>query len=173
MKFKILSGNATYIALEALKQKCIAANKASLALATEFGGDKCMMASHLQIMAGGLSGIHFLVKPANWKIAWDKKNDVFIPSKKNKEALAKIDALPLIWAEELNKIVGFKEQDIKNDTGRGFIWVTRPNLQWSNPQFFLLSMHEEAKYTPKNSHIIEITTSEYKSLFIASNSVIQ
>jgi hypothetical protein len=165
MKFKILKGTDTFKKLQLLLDEIKKANQAAKELAEELGCSHFSNSAGHYILAGGLFRFAFKTPPGkDWRKSYiTGGQQTYQPAvtKNTIELRERISALPLVYTEHLNKIIGYEEQDIPA-SGRT-IWSTHPTIH-PKDNLFLLSMHENSRYTPPTPDIIEITMSEYKTL---------
>lgn len=160
MYFRIKQDSETFEAVKNLRIKMKAATKAACDMATELGGSE--KGEHIgegfNIIAGGLTGIKMETKPRGWSKASKHYRDVYFPQKNlvaNKEILAKIEALPKVYTDDINALVGFEDQTV----GRNVILM--PNFYWRD-DFIVFTMNSGCIYTPMKD-IEEITGSEFKN----------
>jgi hypothetical protein len=166
MKFKIYRVTTIGKQLDELFDKMVSCRKEAINLIEELGAKEFCDASGPFTLAGGIHGIRFPEKPKGWKLIAPKQfNDVYFPmdNNANRELLSRIKRLPTVMYDELNNILGFEEQEYPNPHGRGMVMCTHPYIN-TKGNVYLMSISEEARYTPKSSAIIEITVSEYKEL---------
>lgn len=157
MKYKILKGSKTFEELNSLHQRMTECNLAATALAKELGGtDKILFGGRR--IAGGLEGIWFETKPEFWKLTHRDWHNFFCPKicKQTEDVRERINALPEVKYEDLNKIVGFKYQVVN------LTWHNIPGVVWGD-DLCLLNVDSNCEFTP-NGDMVEILDSEYKQI---------
>lgn len=157
MKFKILKSSPLFKQLKDVEEKCREVNRVAGKLAKKHGAKEWVSSG--RNLAGGLAGFQFDKKPENWKQVYKEHfENCYYPKscKANKELLEEISKLPIVNAEVVNKILGFKFQFV------GLKVCYQPGIQW-NKNYILVDIHEGAKYKSKKG-MKEITYSEYEKL---------
>lgn len=158
MKYKILKGTDTFKHLENLMDRRKDCNEAATALLIELGGSgDHKRLTNLNTIGGGIAGIELGEKPEGWKKINGYHGFYFpLSNKKNQALLQRIADLPVVTQDELNEVLGFKEQ------WQGLTMYRQPGLFERN-EFFLMEISDKCDFTP-NSDMIEILSSEFKTL---------
>lgn len=159
MKFKILKGTETFEKLTALYKRMLKADRARNPILDELGSKRF---APVRGLAGGILAVEFGKPPAGWKRIGKPWQNLYEPTVKNKEMIAKLKALPVLKYDELNAIVGFKEVDHMDDEAGTWTRIRCPGVRWKKE--VILMDTGRAKYTPPNADIIEILESEYVRL---------
>ncbi|OIN55630.1 hypothetical protein [Arsenicibacter rosenii] len=159
MKFKILKGTETFLALSAVKEKFDQVKAEAWALCQKLGGYDYVRSSH--DVAGGIGGIFFDQQPPDgWKVVEPKRFvGCYYPRSipKNKALLKEIAALPKVTNQEINEPVDFHFQVTPE-----LMVVHRVEVVWGK-DYHLVGVAEGCQYKPKPD-MIEITYSEYAQL---------
>ena len=160
MKYKVVKGSNLFKTLTDFKTKIDLVRKQAMDLAIELGG--VSSASNGRRLAGGLDAVVFKEKPEGWRSVGDKWQNFYYPKadKKNKEIHSKINALPSIDYDELNKLVGFNSQFCTE--GRGIAHIKTVGIKW-HKSFVIIETSENSKYKPIEG-VIEILGSEWEKL---------
>lgn len=161
MIFKVDPQSPKHKAIKNLIDRCFDANKQAGDLAEKLGSKKWRPKNFY--LAGGISSFHFDEAPDGWKLAYPKANDPgYYPKanlKKNREALAKIEALPLILPSALNELIGFKSHfnhpglDCIND-----VVILKFSDSWVTDSV------DQGKPYQVPDYLTEITYSEYEEM---------
>jgi len=165
MKFKVEKGTPLFDKLKDLGERMKAANKEAFSLCTEMGFKQMRPAPHA--LAGGISSFYSKTKPTNFVCTVNAKspND-FFPKRRvnaNKELLARIDKLPVIDYNELNKLINYDGWNSDKFNERGGRYVSmHPGISW-HKDHVLLDVAEYVKYKPVKG-MVEITVSEYNKI---------
>lgn len=167
MKFKVKRSSALGKKFTALQVEIDAATNAAKALANELGFSKWREGR--RCVAGGISAFHAERKPEGWGYAFTRKYPRdFFPKrslKANKQIVDRIDALPVVEYEDLNKLIrydGFKTNELAHN-GDGSSKISFMPQVIFKENFVLVSVPEYVKYKPVKD-MIEITVTEYRKL---------
>jgi DNA-directed RNA polymerase subunit N (RpoN/RPB10) len=160
MYFKIEKGTDTFKKLSELKKQIDSITQQAKDVVTELGGER--YCHHRYKLAGGISAIEFKKKPDGWKSVGESWQDLHMPLAKNKEACNKVENLPTLDYEVLNKIVGFKGPQTVS-SGNGLAFVKTVGLNWCTGKYYLMEVATGCKYKPL-SDIVEILESEFLKL---------
>lgn len=164
MKFKILNGTALFVALLELKTKIDSANDERDKLVKELGFED--VGTSGRYLAGGIQAIHIPHHkdvPADWKRLGDKYSDFYMPKasgKDNKALWKKIEALPVVQNEELNKLLKYSSGAFSRGSGIG--WARRPAIAFGKTVIVVDT--GELKIKKPADGMIEILDSEYDKL---------
>jgi hypothetical protein len=169
MKYKVEKGTKLFEKLDALGDRMMEVNKAAFTLVKEMGFKEFHTAGTGFVFAGGISAVRSKTKPEGYVYAFGpSEREAFFPKKNkaNKELLAKIEALPIIKADELNTLVNFDPfadtPAVTRTGGRNISF--HPGISWGKEYILIeVSHHYEESYKPAKD-MIEITTSEYQKL---------
>lgn len=161
MKYKILKGTNLFTVLTDINKRMIAVKKQAKDLAIEFGGIKVATAG--RHLAGGIDGIEFKEKPVGWRSVGNSWQNLYYPKmdKSMKVVRDKIDALPTIDFDEINKAVGFSANQVTANSN-SLSWVKGVVMAW-HKDFVLMETVEGTTYKPVPD-VIEILGSEYDVL---------
>jgi hypothetical protein len=166
MKFKVLKGTKLFDILDKIGDDCMVATREARKIVEELGFEKWRQQTFC--LAGGISAFHAPKgKPDGYVYAYSNRDRTAVLPKKiksNKELLERIEKLPEVKYEALNKPLnydGFKS-DKFNERGAKYISMA-PGIVWRK-NYILLDMHDYIDYKPVKD-MIEITTSEYKKLY--------
>ncbi len=158
MKYKVSLTSPLGKKLLELKKRMLDVSKQADKLAKQLKGKKYCRG--MSGVAGGISAIEFDEKPVGWKKVGAKWQSLYMPKRNQKELWNKINALPIIEHDEVNKILAFKRQSYANKQGMYF--VNCPGVLWRK-SCILIEVQEELKYKPV-AGMKEITVSEFNKL---------
>lgn len=157
MYYKVPKSSPTGEQLTALRERIKSANDSALSLVQSVGAET--FRPGYWAIGGGVSSIIFPAgKPdkselKHWKRGAQKGE--YLPSertKQGKELIAKIEALPRVLRDDLNRIVGYSHR-----------WNVC-GIQWNkDADYYLINFMENWEYQIP-SDCIELTRSEYKDL---------
>lgn len=159
MKFKVEKKSKLLSDLIALRTNMFAANKSAFALAKQIGFSKIRIRS--MVLAGGISSFHAENKPVGFGYTYSSKEPTdFFPKKLkvNKDILQKINDLPVVQHDALNKLI--KYDGFKMRVGKKISF--HPGFAFTK-NTVLFDMDDDLDYKPVKG-MVEITTSEYKKL---------
>lgn len=162
MKFKISKGCDLYDELVAIQKKGSAAINAANKLCKQLGANSYI--PEREAAWGGIMAFEFKdTPPEGFKPVYKKHQDnLYYPkaTKKNKPLHVQINTLPSITYDQINKLVGFKQQTV----------TTKGNLYWINTVtivyktgYILMATASGTRYKPKPG-MVEIVESEYERL---------
>lgn len=159
MKLKIVKGSPLFDALHELWGRMKECNKAADDLVRELGYKE--KAINGRRLAGGIDAIEMEgPKPEGWKKVGDRWQSFYYPTAKNKEVLRRIQALPTMDNDELNKILNFHSG--AKCVGDSLVWISRPGMSFSD-DYMLMELSEGHEYKiPEGAE--EILESEYLKL---------
>lgn len=159
MKFKVLKGTELFKQLDNLKKEMNRCNKLAFDFVESLGYKS--MRGKFNTLAGGLSSIIIEAgHPKDWRKCEGKHEYFPMKRKSNKELLDKINSLPIIVDDDLNKILNFQPWGKrKNERHLNF----HPAVQWSDAVILVDVSSNYVSYKPF-ADMIEILDSEYLKL---------
>lgn len=152
MKFITRKGTKTFEGLTEIRQRIEECRDRAKAVALELGFEKYSA----KRLSTGINGLYSPTNPGDGykKLQWGW----WLPKVRNKEACAKIAALPVLDYADLNKIVGFDGPQF-TAAGGGIAVVNCPCIIWGD-DFHLIEYEDGVTATP-NSDMEELLTSEF------------
>lgn len=159
MKFKVKKGSETHKKLIALQKRITDVNKQANKFIESIGAKEYCRNQHHAY--GGVGAIKFNEKPEGWRKEGAPYQRLYMPKSAQKELWSKINALPVIEYDEINKIVGFHAPQTVECTG-GLAWIKCIGIHWGRNDI-LLETVEGSQYKPPKD-IVEILESEYVKL---------
>lgn len=156
MYYKVIKGTETFEKLEKVWAEMKKCNEEAVKLAEELGFTK--LAFSKKGVAGGIFGLASDEIPDGYKRIGPVTYGCVFPKKNNKEAIFKIESLPIVTHTEYNDVIGFKEGF--TDTHYSRHYGSR-----KEGDVFLIEVSNGIDYTPKED-MTEITFTEYNNLII-------
>jgi len=154
MYYKLEPGNETYEKLKDTVEKCKAIDAEAKEVAKELGFSA--HGKQLGVMAGGISCMESAEKPEGYKTVGKAWQNLIYPKASQKEALEKINALPVMTYDEFNDSIGFRMQFIGLTQYKSFGVMKLDGM-------FIIEVADACTYNPAEG-MVEILASEYKSL---------
>lgn len=164
MYIRINKGTPTFEKLEELLKKMKVVHDVRNKFLDKVGAEKFVPG--YWTLAGGIASIYFDKQPEGWARAGNKGDNLYVPKKRksNKELIEEMEKLPRVKYEELNSIVGFKQQERPNPDrpGRGFIKTLCPRMFYRK-DYHLMEIEKGLKFK-LNEDMVEILESEFIKL---------
>lgn len=162
MKFKVVKGSVLFNKLDMLGEQIKEVKNLARKVARDLGFDNAYVRNF--VLAGGLSGLCIAdgrYKPDGYK--WVFKGAVW-PTKANKEALLRLENLPVLTYDDLNKLVGYSEEmSERPGQGSGTVINWCPVVIFRDEYILLNVPVYSGKYKPVKG-MVEILESEYNAL---------
>lgn len=159
MFYKISVGTPLFDRLLKFREKMSKCNDAAFKLVKELGYTEFRLNGHI---AGGISMIKIEGKaPKNWERV-SKKIRAYMPKRiiENKELWDKINKLPLVEPNDLNKILKYEGDYVNNETNQISLF---PAAMW-NTKYVLVKIPEWVHGYKPVKGMTEITVTEYTKL---------
>lgn len=160
MYFKVPKGTETFDKLTQLRLKIIDANSKAKKLIKELGGNADRIYNKYRNIGGGIAAIYFADKPEGWKQVGENHQSIFMPKANMKKVWDKINALPVVEHEELNKIVGWPDSLQVGTGGNALTVYYSPGISW-HKDYCLLTIPGHVKIKIPEG-VIELLESEYE-----------
>lgn len=154
MYFKVKEKTKLFDALKEIQARIIEANDAAMALVKELGFEDYYRKGY-PCVGGGISAIESKTRPKDWNSMAAKfgKPNIYMPKKHSKgnEVWKKIDALPLVKADEIYDIINYPKGQ-----------VVTPGIRFGQ-NCFLIQIDDDLDYIPRKG-MVEIIASDFKKL---------